>query len=127
MRAFREALVICSQRSSPPRISGMPGRRNRRTSGLTAGDFLVEARELERLAMIAEEESYASREDVSPAKNRTREKENGRSLSSNARPKGAGPGVETSGGAACRLLACPCTLADPASLSGVAASVVPVA
>jgi len=30
--------------------------------------------------MIAEEESYASREDVSPAKNETREKENGRSL-----------------------------------------------
>jgi len=56
---------------------------------------------LERLAMIAEEESYASCEDVSPAKNGTREKKTDVHFSANARLEGARPWEMTSRGAAC--------------------------
>jgi len=65
----------------------MPGIRNIRTSGDAAGLSADEERDLNRFAMSAEKESYATQQNLSPVKIREIKKTGGR-LIFNKRPPG---------------------------------------
>jgi len=65
----------------------MPGIRNIRTSGDAAGLSADEERDLNRFAMSAEKESYATQQNLSPVKIREIKKTGGR-LIFNKRPLG---------------------------------------
>jgi hypothetical protein len=65
----------------------MPGIRNSRNSGDAAGLSAEEERDLNRLAMSAEKESYATQQNLSPVKMRGIKKTGGR-LIFNKRPPG---------------------------------------
>src|SRR5216684_8692440 len=87
MAARRAAAVKHLARSLPGRISGMPGMRKSRNSWDAAGMSAKEERDFVRFAMSAEEESYATQQNLSPVKRGEIKKTGGR-LTCSKRPLG---------------------------------------